>query len=144
MTGSRHPLASLSEAEIILSANLARGCHDVGAKLRFKGIMLHEPSRKEMQQYRSKADKGNYSPPRKAWVNYYIAGTASFFESIVDLTAESVERQNEVPAQFHGPIDEDEIITVEKVALEDARTKAEIEKLQLPEGAVVVCDPWIW
>lgn len=144
MTSSTHPLASLSEEEFKLSAKLARGCHDAGAKLRFKGIMLHEPSRKEMQQYRVEKEKGSYFPPRKAWVNYYIAGTASFFELIVDLTKESVERKSEVPAQFHGPIDEDEYFNVERVALEDSRTKAEIEKLELPEGTVVVCDPWIW
>ncbi|KAH8204600.1 hypothetical protein TruAng_001229 [Truncatella angustata] len=143
MGNSRHPLSSLSEAEILLSAKLIRSCHDAGTKLRFKGIMLHEPSRKEMQQYRTQTDGGSYAPPRKAWVNYYLAGTPSFFEVVVNLTTESIERSTEVPAQFHGPIDEDEIVTVEKVALEDPRTKAEIEKLKLPEGAIVVCDPWI-
>ncbi|KAK6077890.1 copper amine oxidase [Seiridium cupressi] len=144
MTVSRYPLSSLSEEEITLTAKLIRGCHDAGTKIMFKGIMLHEPSRKEMQQYRSQGTGGSYTPPRKAWVNYYLTGTASFFEAVVDLTKESIEKRSEVPAQFHGPIDEAEIIAVEKVALEDPRTQAEIEKLKLPEGAVVVCDPWIW
>jgi primary-amine oxidase len=142
MASTKHPLSSLSEDEIILAAKLVRGCHDAGTKLLFKGIMLHEPSRKEMQQYR--AGGGGYMPARKAWVNYYLTGTATFFEVVVNLTAESVERRSEVPAQFHGPIDEAEIIAVEKIAVEDPRTQAEIEKLKLPEGAVVVCDPWIW
>lgn len=144
MATNRHPLSSLSAEEITLASNLVRGAHDAGTKLRFKGIMLHEPSRKEVQQYRTQGSGGSYTPPRKAWVNYYLAGTPSFYEVIVNLTTESIERSSEVPAQFHGPIDEDEIIVVEKVALEDPRTQAEIEKLKLPEGAVVVCDPWIW
>jgi primary-amine oxidase len=33
---------------------------------------------------------------------------------------------------------------VEKIALEDEKVKAEIAKLQLPEGAVVISDPWIY
>lgn len=144
MADSIHPLSSLSEAEIVLSAKLVRSAHDAGTKFRFKGIMLHEPLRKEVQQYRAQADGGNYHPPRKAFVNYYLAGTPSFFEVVVNLTSESIETSAEVPAHFHGPIDQDEYLAVEKVALSDARTKAEIEKLKLPEGAVVVCDPWIW
>ncbi|KAI4594319.1 hypothetical protein KJ359_008342 [Pestalotiopsis sp. 9143b] len=142
MAAARHPLTSLSEEEINLTAKIVRGSYDAGTKLLFKGITLHEPSRKEMQQYRS--DGGHYLPPRKAWVNFYLTGTASFFEVIVDLSAGKVESSVEVPSHFHGPVDESEIITVEKIALEDPRTKAEIEKLQLPEGTVVVCDPWIW
>ncbi|KAI0129111.1 copper amine oxidase [Xylariales sp. AK1849] len=144
MAKSRHPLSSLSEEEISLSAKLVRVCYDAGTKLHFKGITLHEPSRKEMQQYRVHRDAGAYAPPRKSWTNYYLTGTASFFEVIVNLTTETIEKSVEVPAHFHGPIDDEEIIAVEKVALEDPRTKVEIEKLKLPGGAVVVCDPWIW
>lgn len=33
---------------------------------------------------------------------------------------------------------------VEKVALEDEGMKAAIAKLQLPEGSVVIVDPWIY
>jgi primary-amine oxidase len=33
---------------------------------------------------------------------------------------------------------------VEKIALEDEGVKAEIAKLQLPEGTVVISDPWIY
>ena len=43
---------------------------------------------------------------------------------------------------MHGPADGDEIMEVEKVALADEGVKAEIAKLQLPEGTVVISDPW--
>jgi primary-amine oxidase len=33
---------------------------------------------------------------------------------------------------------------VEKIALEDEGVKAEIAKLQLPEGTVIISDPWIY
>lgn len=144
MTAPTHPLASLSEDEIVASARLARANHDAGAKLRFKGISLHEPSKKEFEQYRSQKEGGTYLPPRKAWVNYYLIGTPSFYEVIVNLTAETTEKIVEVPTGLHGPGDDAEILAVEKLALEDPRTQDEIAKLKLPPGAVVVCDPWIW
>ncbi len=33
---------------------------------------------------------------------------------------------------------------VEKIALEDEGVKAEIAKLKLPEGTVIISDPWIY
>ena len=33
---------------------------------------------------------------------------------------------------------------VEKIVLEDEGVKAEIAKLQLPEGSVICADPWIY
>ena len=44
----------------------------------------------------------------------------------------------------HGNGDYDEIIMVEKVALEHEKVKTEIAKLKLPEGTVVCADPWIY
>lgn len=44
----------------------------------------------------------------------------------------------------HAPGDGEEIIKIEKVMLEDPGVQAEIAKLKLPEGAVVVSDPWIY
>ena len=45
---------------------------------------------------------------------------------------------------MHSPGDGEEIVLIEKVALEDEGVRAEIAKLQLPEGAVVISDPWIY
>jgi primary-amine oxidase len=44
----------------------------------------------------------------------------------------------------HSNADGEEIIAVEQIALKDAGVQAEIAKLQLPEGTVVICDPWIY
>ena len=44
----------------------------------------------------------------------------------------------------HAPGDGEEILLVEKIALEDEAVRAEIAKLRLPEGAVVISDPWIY
>lgn len=45
---------------------------------------------------------------------------------------------------YHGPGDAQEILLVEKVALEDEAVKAELAKLSLPEGTAVISDPWIY
>lgn len=44
----------------------------------------------------------------------------------------------------HANGDGDEIVAIENAALADEGVKAEIQKLQLPEGAVVISDPWIY
>ena len=45
---------------------------------------------------------------------------------------------------MHANGDGDEIVAIERIALDDDGVKAEIEKLHLPEGAVVISDPWIY
>lgn len=44
----------------------------------------------------------------------------------------------------HSNADGTEILEVEKVALADEGVKAEIAKLKLPEGTVIISDPWIY
>jgi primary-amine oxidase len=67
-----------------------------------------------------------------------------FHEAIVNLSTQTVETNVRLGANEHGNGDYAEILTVEKNALEDEGVKAEIAKLQLPEGAVVCADPWIY
>jgi primary-amine oxidase len=38
----------------------------------------------------------------------------------------------------------DEIVVIEKIALANPAVQAEIAKLELPEGTVVISDPWIY
>lgn len=45
---------------------------------------------------------------------------------------------------MHGNGDYDEILQVEKNALEDEGVKEALKKLQLPAGTVVCADPWIY
>jgi primary-amine oxidase len=45
---------------------------------------------------------------------------------------------------LHAPGDGDEIIAIERLAVADKEVQAAIAKLQLPEGAQIVADPWIY
>jgi primary-amine oxidase len=67
-----------------------------------------------------------------------------FHEAIVDLTRGKVESNVRLAADLHAAGDGEEITLIERLALEDEGVKAAIAKLQLPEGTVVVCDPWIY
>lgn len=67
-----------------------------------------------------------------------------FHEAIVNLSQNSVERNVRLGANIHGAGDGEEIIAIETIVLEDESVKAEIAKLELPQGTVIVCDPWIY
>jgi len=160
-----HPLSPLTASEIKNSAELIRGQWPSNIDLRFKVITLQEPAKKSMVPYLDAEHSGNPLPEisRKSFVAYYIRNTVSppvhllslyradffvdkdkFHEAIVDLTQQRVESNVRLGANQHGPGDYDEIVSVERIALEDPGVKAEIEKLQLPQGAVVCADPWIY
>lgn len=62
----------------------------------------------------------------------------------MNLSHNSVERNVRLGANVHGAGDGEEIIAIETIAMEDEAVKAEIAKLQLPEGTVVMADPWIY
>lgn len=62
----------------------------------------------------------------------------------MNLTKQKVESNVKLGPNTHGPGDWEEILAVEKVALEDESVKAEITKLGLPEGTAIVSDPWIY
>jgi primary-amine oxidase len=67
-----------------------------------------------------------------------------FHEAIVDLTKGRA-LKNVLLGQFvHANGDGEEIIEIERVVLADEGVKAAIAKLQLPEGTVVISDPWIY
>ena len=65
-------------------------------------------------------------------------------EAIVDLSRGQVESIVRLGPEHHGSSDGEEVIQIEKIALEDEGVKAEIAKLQLPPGTVVISDPWIY
>lgn len=67
-----------------------------------------------------------------------------FYESVVNLTTRSIDYNLLLGANVHGPADAEEILEVEKKALEHEDVLAAIESLKLPEGAVVCADPWIY
>ena len=75
---------------------------------------------------------------------FLISDQDKLHEAIVNLSLRKVESNLRLGPCIHSNADGDEIIAVEKIALEDEGVKAELAKLQLPEGTVVISDPWIY
>jgi len=62
----------------------------------------------------------------------------------VNLSRGYVETNVRLGPNLHASGDAAEIAKLEQVALEDASVRAEITKLKLPQGSVIVVDPWIY
>lgn len=141
-----HPFAPLSKDEIHAAAALIQSQWPEGADLQFKAITLEEPAKAEAVVYLAAQRSGQSVPSidRRVFINYYIRKTNKFHESVVNLSTQTVERNVRLGANVHAPGDGEEIIAIEKLALEDEGVKEEIKRLQLPEGSVVICDPWIY
>ncbi|KAK6365096.1 hypothetical protein LTS17_011574 [Exophiala oligosperma] len=145
-TSVPHPLCPLTAAEISTTADLLRSVWPSTVDLRFKVITLDEPAKKSMVPYLEAEHSGAPLPPipRKSFVSYYIRNTDRFHEAVVNLTAGKVESNVRLGPNMHGNGDYDEILQVEKNALEDEGVKEALKKLQLPAGTVVCADPWIY
>jgi primary-amine oxidase len=141
-----HPFAPLSKDEITSAAQLVQSQWPANTDLHYKVITLEEPAKVEAVPYIEAEHAGQNLPSinRKALVAYYIRKTNKFHEAIVNLTTQTVESNVRLGNNMHAPGDGSEIMEIERIALEDESVKAELAKLQLPEGTVVISDPWIY
>ncbi|KUI59977.1 Copper amine oxidase 1 [Cytospora mali] len=141
-----HPLGPLTAAEITQSSDLIKAQWPEGTKFQFKVVTLLEPLKDELVPYLD-AEKAGQSPKpieRKSQVVYYLRNTDKLHEAVVNLTSNKVESNVRLGPFIHAPGDGEEIIALETAMLADPGVQAEIEKLKLPEGSVVVSDPWIY
>ena len=63
---------------------------------------------------------------------------------MVNLTTSKVEANVKLGPFTHANGDGEEIVAVEKALLAHPDVQAEIAKLELPKGSVIVADPWIY
>ncbi|CEI61777.1 Copper amine oxidase 1 [Fusarium venenatum] len=146
MASIPHPLCPLTGDEIQSTARLIESVWPESVSLSFKVITLSEPPKEKLAPYLHALDNGKSpSPPeRRVFVAYYIRKTDIFHEAIVNLTTGRIESNVKLGQNIHSNAVYDEVQQVEKIALEDPKVLAELEKLKLPEGTVVCADPWIY
>lgn len=145
-TTLEHPLGPLTASEILQSSQILKGLWPAEVKIQFKSITLQEPNKAELFPFLTAEHSGSALPKidRRSFVVYYIKNTDKLHEAIINLSTGQVESNVRLGPNVHSNADGEEIIAVELAALADEGVKAEIAKLQLPEGTVVVCDPWIY
>lgn len=141
-----HPFAPLAGDEIKNAAHLIKSQWPSNTVLHFKAVTLEEPAKAEAVPYLEAEFHGDSLPTidRRVFVSYYLKNTNKFHEAFINLSTQTIESNVRLGKNVHAPGDGEEIIAIEKIALEDAGVQKEIAKLQLPEGSVVVVDPWIY
>ncbi|OAA59594.1 Copper amine oxidase [Niveomyces insectorum RCEF 264] len=141
-----HPLGPLTAAEITTATALVRQAWPDGTLFQFKVVTLREPAKAVLAPYLAAVRAGEtpVAIPRRAYVAYYIRNTNKFHEAIINLTDSKVESNVRLPAGTHANGDGDEVLAIEQVVLADPGVQAEVAKLQLPAGTVVVAEPWIY
>lgn len=142
----QHPLGPITAAEITASAGFIKALWPSDTNLHFKTITLQEPDKADLVPFLV-AEHAGLQPPsveRRAFVGYYIRNTEKLHEAVVNLTREEIEYNVRLGPNIHSSADGEEILFVEKIALADEGVKTELAKLKLPEGTVVICDPWIY
>lgn len=161
-----HPIGPLIAEEITRSSSLIKSSWPAQTGIQFKTITLLEPEKALLLPYLLAERKGEKPTAiqRKSFVTYVIKNTVrsslldrsrthegpakiiriqdKAHEAVVNLSTGKVESNVPLGPNVHTSLDGDEIMLVEKIALEDEGVKAEIAKLQLPAGTVIVCDPW--
>ncbi|EHK97718.1 putative Copper amine oxidase 1 [Glarea lozoyensis 74030] len=142
----QHPLGPLTASEIKESSRLIKSAWPSDVNIQFKSITLQEPQKAELLHFLAAEHSGQATPTieRRSFVVYYLRNTDKLHEAVVSLSAGKVESNLRLGPNVHSNADGDEIIAVERIALEDEKVQAEIKKLQLPEGTVVISDPWIY
>lgn len=166
----QHPLGPLTASEITESAELIRSAWPSHTDCQFKAITLEEPKKSEAAPYLDavRAGEKGRTIDRRSFVVYYLRNTVRAYsirrkvlpcggvprltslvqdklhEAVVNLSTGKVESNVRLGANVHGSADGEEIVLAEKICLEDEGVQAEIAKLQLPEGTVVISDPWIY
>ncbi|GAM82038.1 hypothetical protein ANO11243_000170 [Dothideomycetidae sp. 11243] len=142
--GTPHIFAPLSGNEIKHAASLLASQWPASTDLYYRCITLEEPAKSEAVKY-LEAEHSQAAKPsidRRALVVYNIAKTDKLHEAIVNLSAGTVEKNVRLGPNVHASLSYEEVITMEKIVLEHPDVKAAVAKLQLPEGTVLVCDPW--
>ena len=164
-----HPLCPLSADEISRAGDVLKTKYPSNTVLHFKVITLQEPPKTQMVAYLDAEHAAGQLPhiDRKAFISYYIRNTVclnsmiefrgcsarmadvlpmqdKLHEAIIDLTTQSVDDIIRLGPNLHAPADGPEIMLMEEIALKDEKVKAALEKLRLPTGTAVICDPWIY
>ncbi|KAM0549218.1 hypothetical protein ACHAPJ_009528 [Fusarium lateritium] len=137
-----HPLDPATAAEIEQATAIVKQFF-YGIPLHFKAAGLDEPPKRELVAYLEAEHNGAPLPalPRRIFAMWYIHRTPRLFEAVVDVTNGKIETYQELPRDFHGPVDRAEMNEAAEVVMADPRVRKEIERLRIDDTTVVL-DPW--
>ncbi|KAL3471623.1 copper amine oxidase [Aspergillus californicus] len=141
-----HPFDPITPGEITLATKILQAAFP-NVTLRYKKIDLQEPIKAEVVPYIEAERLGKplpTKPTRLLQVLFHRMDTGAFFKGLLNADTKSVVYAKELPKDVQGPVDVDELIAIEELCITHPAVKAEIAKLQLPQGVTVCNDPWIY
>lgn len=117
--------------------------------MNFRVITLKEPPKSELIMYleaEHRRDHALLDLSRCARVEVLVKnskGANGLVELVVDIDEEVVVKQQHLEGK-HSYIDSAYMKEVEEACIADPKVQAEIETLDLPEGASVIIEPWAY
>ena len=141
----KHPLDPLTAAEIIQISTLLK-TQGPGTKhsLHFKTIGITEPPKSTLRAFLS-SERNGLKPailPRRASALFYVRGTSDLFLAGIDLSANCLDKIEQLDSRIHAQVDVDEAIEMRELCLQHPKVLEAIEKLNIPNDLKIVCDPW--
>jgi primary-amine oxidase len=143
---SVHPLDPLSPAEITSATAILRSVYPAGSPIHFKAVTLDEPAKHLVLPYLDAEHKGSALPivPRTAYILYVMVNTNKAFEAIVDFGSGKLVSNSQIPEDCLPAADPSEFSEIEKIVSSSPEVKRELERLNIPAGSIVACDPWTY
>ncbi len=133
----RHPLDSLSIAEIEETARLLKTSKQLSDAVRFVSITLHEPSRQSVAGF-----NGDAVSARQALAVFLDRSAGFAYEAVVDLVSKTVVSFTQLPAGIQPPIMLDEFFEAEAAARRDPQFLAALARRGITNADLVMVDPW--
>jgi primary-amine oxidase len=136
-TAPRHPLDSLSAAEMAEAVKLLRESRKLGDSYRFVSCTLDEPAKEVVRGH--KADRPF---PRRAFLVLLDNATGTGYEAVVDLAGKSVARFDALPRGVQPSIMLDECSECEEAVKRSPEFRAVLEKHGVTDVDLVMVEPW--
>jgi primary-amine oxidase len=132
-----HPLDPLDPAEIQRAVATVRAVRHLAESVRFVTVTLKEPPKDAILRERQGA-----TIPREALLILLDNTTGRGSEAVVDLSAGTVTRYDELPFGVQPPIVVDEFAEVEEAARRSAAFRAALAKRGISDMSLVMVDAW--
>jgi primary-amine oxidase len=133
----KHPLDSLSSAELEATVRILTAEKQLGDNFRFVSITLHEPPKKAMEAYQP-----GDSFERCAFAVMLDRITQTGYEAVVDLGTKTVQSFTALPAGIQPSIMLDEFSEVEAAVKRSPAFTAALAKRGVLDANLVMVEPW--
>lgn len=129
---------SLQPDEVQFTSNIIHLKHP-DTDILFRSIGIKEPDRAQCVKFLQ--GKGP-APARRTYVSYQIKGEPNVFEDIIERPSGEIFKARDLGTSTFPPATNLDMHRLEDIVMSDPLVKAEVARLQLPEGAVVQPEPW--